>query len=173
MTSMPARPHLPVHGHRIARRPGRLCILVCAAVLSWMGGTACSEDGTNPTTEELAKAEMRWKSTGFTFYAITQTHGCFCVLGGVPVQLIVRGDSVVSAYNTRDSIELPAEQRQYYLSVPRLFAQIHDAQARHAATLDMRFDATYGYPTHVYIDYSTQIADDEISYDNSAFQPLR
>lgn len=148
-------------------------LAACAALCAALTLGACDDGGPTYPGGDLVAAEARWNIHGFTFYALTQTANCFCVYGGAPMRLLVRGDSVLSAFNTRDSVDLPAEQRGWYLTVPQLFALVRDARARHAAKLEVRYDPTYGYPTRISIDYIAEAADDEIERISTDLQPLR
>jgi len=54
-------------------------------------------------------------------------------------------------------------------TVDGLFDVIASANARNAAVLDASYDASLGYPTSISIDYTRNVADDEITYSVSAF----
>lgn len=59
---------------------------------------------------------------------------------------------------------LSAERQASVPSMSDLFQQVRDAYKNNAAQVNVSYDATYGYPSSIYIDRSTSIADEEVGY---------
>jgi hypothetical protein len=60
----------------------------------------------------------------------------------------------------------PASRHAYasqYPDIPGLFAVVEEA-ATEADELDTEFDATYGFPTSISIDWIENAVDDEVAY---------
>lgn len=111
------------------------------------------------TIRELVAARARWAANGPTDYTMVVTPQCFCVLGGQQVRVVVVGGAVIrrelvstGAFINGDAPGAPVDQ---------LFDVIEDAVHRRAHRIDATYDPTRGYPTHVFIDYSAQAADEE------------
>ncbi len=137
-------------------------VLVTVALL---GGCSLLSGSREPAA--LSEARARWATAGADDYAMTFQRSCFCPeeYRG-PFDVEVRDRAVVSV-TLRDE-PLPTDRA---LSVDGLFALISDAYEREAATVRVTYDAALGYPTHVAIDYDTQIADEEDGYTVSQLRP--
>jgi hypothetical protein len=149
----------------VARRSTRRACHVAgwAAVLL---ATACG-DAFGPTGG-LVEARQRWRRTRPDSYRYQLVVGCFCGLPPQPVTIEVRGDSVLSAVDARGApVRVPSASP--YGTIDDLFDAIERAIAASAVRVDVRYEATRGYPTSIEIDGSTRIADDEIGYTVSGF----
>ena len=131
--------------------------LVLVAVLV---GSGCSvlDDPREPAA--LVEARARWAAAGPASYSMTLTRSCYCPreFSG-PFGVTVRDGAVASV--TLDGEAVPLERA---LTIEALFDLVAEAYARDAARVDVIYDLGLGYPTHVSIDYSVQIADEEIAY---------
>jgi hypothetical protein len=115
----------------------------------------------------LHAARARWESTGVDSYQITVRRLCFC--GFVePVRVTVEDGVVVSRTGVGTGDPVPAIYAEYFPDVPGLFAIVEEA-AQDADDLDTEFDATYGFPAVISIDWAYNWADDEIVYRTEAF----
>lgn len=131
--------------------------------LSGLLALAGCEAPTAPTDrEQLDQARALWASQGGPSYSFEVSRACECLLAGRRVLVTVEG-GIVSAATYLDSKE-PVETAflSYFRTVPDLFDLIEDALDRKAASLEVSYDASYGYPTQIDIDYSATIADDEL-----------
>ncbi len=141
---------------------GALTAASCAAP------TAPGEHG------ELVEAKARWRAQGSNSYSFELNRGCFCVLGGRRLTVTVRDGGVVGA-DYLDSGGGPVDTAllTYVPTVPDLFDLIQDALDRKVAWFSADYDPTYGYPTRIEIDYSANVADDEIAITARDLQILR
>jgi hypothetical protein len=67
---------------------------------------------------------------------------------------------------------LPIDPRftPLFPAVEGLFAVVDSAVARNAAKIDAQYDALYGFPVRIAIDYVSNAIDDEITYVMSDFR---
>ena len=142
-------------------------------LLSLAALAACS-DSTDPTdpASALADARARWAGAGVANYQYTITRGCECSPESVgPVIIEVRNHQV----QTRRYLSGTAVDPQFaelFTAVPGLFDLIDEALQAPAAGLAVRYNAEFGYPETIQIDWVAGFADDEVSYHVSDFTIL-
>jgi hypothetical protein len=123
--------------------------------------TACG-DGFLASTRfvtSLRAARARWERSGIESYELTVRRLCFC---GFVEPVRVKG-VLVSRTNVSTGEPVPAMYASYFPDVPGLFAIVEQA-ANDADDLDTEFDATYGYPVEISIDWIENAVDDEVVY---------
>ena len=124
--------------------------------------TACG-DGFLASTRlvtSLRAARARWESSGIDSYELTVRRLCFC--GFVePVRIKVVDGVIVSRTIVPTGEPVPEMYASAYPDVPGLFAIVEEA-ANEADELNTEFDATYGYPTDISIDWIENAVDDEM-----------
>ena len=148
-------------GSEIARRR------LSAADVAYVNGV-----GGGDLATRLAENRSRWESLGIDDYRFRLQRSVFGpVEGNRPVDIEVRNGQVVSA-TWPDGTPLPEQYGYNRLTIPQVFDLIDDAIQRHADRIDVDWDPRTGIPRQLYIDYSTQIADEEIGLSISRFQPL-
>lgn len=167
--------YLPVRGRRRGRKTapggGVVSVLLLAVALAF---GACDDEGASPhPPDALAQARAQWEAMGFDSYEITQRRNCYCLLGGQDVRLLVFRDSLVGGMNLADSSALTPQQLQWYHTVDGLFDYIAGFDPATVAHYELRFDSTFSYPAHFWVDQSLQIADEEIGFDCFDLHPLR
>lgn len=132
------------------------------------GPIGASEDG----PQALAASRARWEAQRPGDYRFTYTRSCFCPpqYRG-PFDVTVRSGAVADvAYKGEgEPIERPFTE---YQTVDDLFALLAEAYARDAARVDATYDPTTGQPTEVYIDYSEQMADEEVGFTVEPVRPV-
>jgi hypothetical protein len=119
-------------------------------------------------------AQSRWQSAHLTHYRYDLHVGCFCAfVDRMPLSIEVENGTVKSMlYN--DGTPVPQDQQEIfarYAPIDTMFAFTADALHR-ADETKVEYDAKYGFPATLYIDYIRQAADDELSLSASNFQPL-
>jgi Family of unknown function (DUF6174) len=136
--------------------------------------TGCSIlgiDDNGSERERLADARRLWASHHIDSYDVVLQRLCFC--GSIlPAKLVVRDGTRISATVIETGEPVDDNVIEYYFTVTEMFDFIEDAIDRKAHTIDVEYDATYGFPRHVSIDYSLNIADEEMGYETSGLQPL-
>ena len=132
--------------------------------------TACGGDGFLASTRfafDLRAARARWENSGIDSYEVTVRRICFCVLTD-PVRIVVEDGVVVSRTVMTTGQPLPMGQAEYYPDVTGLFAIVEEA-IEEADDVDIAFDATYGFPTLISIDWAADYVDDEMVYRTEGF----
>lgn len=110
---------------------------------------------------ELDAARQRWDDAGLEGYQMTLARLCFCPSPDYtgPFEVRVAQSKVASVMLNGTGV--PADRG---VSVEALFELIEDAYKRGAESVSVSFDPALGYPTSIGIDYSMQMADEEIGY---------
>lgn len=126
---------------------------------------------TNPVTADnadLAAARDKWRAATPQAYTMTLRRSCFCMVPDDtgPFAVTVAGGDLASVRLAGAEVD---DDRG--MTVEALFELIEEAYAEGAESVKAEYDPTLGYPTNVYIDYSTQLADEEIGYMVSDFVP--
>ena len=126
--------------------------------------TACGDGFLSSTrfVASLRAARARWESRGIDSYELTVRRLCFCAFVE-PVRVKVLDGVIVSRTIASTGEPVPAVYTSYYPDVPGLFAIVEEA-ATDAHEFDAEFDANYGYPTEISIDWIMNVADDEEAY---------
>jgi hypothetical protein len=147
-------------------------LLRAALPLLMLAVTSCSGDvsTTSPVPIDLAAARRRWVQFAPAAYQITVGRSCFCgpdVTRAVVV--MVRNGQVESRRYEDTGADVPAQIAPAYPTVDGLFDVIAEAIGQHAATVDVLYDASRGFPVSIEIDGSLMIADDEMFYGTRNF----
>ncbi|MDZ8226156.1 MULTISPECIES: DUF6174 domain-containing protein [unclassified Nostoc] len=102
-----------------------------------------------------------WNKQNISNYSYELSNSCFCIEDARgPVVIKVR-NGVTSSITSLATGKDVKEYFQSYNTIPKLFDVIQDAIKRKAFSLNVRYDARFGYPTQIDIDYNNQIADEE------------
>lgn len=127
-----------------------------------LAGAACEAPTAPGERDSLASARARWSATSSPSYSYKVNRACECVLGGRLIAVTVNNGSVVSAAYVDSRSAVEQALLTYVLTVPDLFDLIQDALDRRAVYLAVTYDPTFGYPTHIEVDYSANTVDDEV-----------
>jgi len=114
-----------------------------------------------------------WDSQGLDDYSYVLRRGCFCPEEYTsPVQITVIGDAVSSAVYAEDSALAgePVVDDYETMTIDDLFDFTASAITE-ADKIEIEYDATYGYPSSIQIDYQLMAADDELSVSASDLLP--
>ncbi|MCC5608053.1 DUF6174 domain-containing protein [Nostoc sp. CHAB 5834] len=102
-----------------------------------------------------------WNQQNISNYDYTLGNSCFCIGDARgPVVIKVRNGQTSSITSVATGKDVK-EYFQNYNTIPKLFDVIQDAINRKAFSLNVRYNARFGYPTQIDIDYNSQIADEE------------
>lgn len=151
-------------------------LLVLAACSGPAATPPVDEPGGRPPTSGPAAdpprafvvAAERWGEAGPGAYRMTLQRSCFCPPDWRgPFEVTVRDGSVVSA-----TYEGEAVDAERVVTVEALLALLEDAYRRGAERVDAFYDPEFGYPTQFYVDYDARMADEEVGYEVTAFEPL-
>lgn len=138
---------------------------------------AINGKGTSDAQTQLDANRKKWASQDIDDYSFTLQRSCFCRGDAIrPINIEVR-DGEVSSARYADTGELIPDDSQYNkqsvynLNADGLFNLVEQGIKSGAEKVDVSYDKTYGLPTSIYIDQSTQIADEEMGYTISNFRP--
>jgi hypothetical protein len=107
-----------------------------------------------------------WKHAAISRYDYGYNKYCECHPVDPPETVVTVADNtVIGVRHIRTDTErvVPAEERnfEFYWTMDELFELIETAQAR-GAVVRAEYDPELGYPTSVFIDYSSTLIGDEI-----------
>ena len=126
-----------------------------------------------PGVEALTAAEARWKAKSLTSYSFTYEPGCFCPRTKLIMTVV---DSAVTSVKVA-----PGQSADPYIAnymptlaeaatMETLFAQLRKAYGdKPAAVVEASYDPEFGFPTSVFVDWDTMMADEETRYAVSGF----
>ncbi|MCB2206361.1 hypothetical protein KQI65_16575 [bacterium] len=145
-------------------------LAICCIVLLF---TACDDDTSVTPRDwtELTQQRTAWENLNIHDYEITQSRLCFCFHGGAPVRLVVRADTLVSGMLLEDSTMLTREELQWYKTVDQLFDFAQDIDPNDVAQFDLEYDSLQHYPSRIWVDYSVNVADEEMGYNSGDLTP--
>ncbi|MDZ4674140.1 MAG: DUF6174 domain-containing protein [Gemmatimonadota bacterium] len=138
-----------------------------------LGG--CGSPFSPGDTNEWAAARSLWAKRPFPDYLFEIRISCFCATEvNQWTRVVVTGGRVVQAQAPGATEPYPTEMLSYWPTVDEVFARV--LSARHSqgvSRIDVRYDATLGYPTDVDISYDSSIQDAGASYTLRNVQFLR
>lgn len=140
-----------------------------ALLLLALALSGCSfGDAEPPLALEAARA--RWADAGVDAYRFTFARGCECAQEWTgPFTVEVRDGAIVAA--TRRGVPLdPADDA--LLTLDGVFAFAVGALAADPYRFEATYDARYGFPERISVDYAERAVDDEIDLFVTDFEPL-
>lgn len=116
---------------------------------------------------ELKEQRELWESMGVTDYTYELTYHCFCVTTTtVPVLVTVVDGEVVSAVYAESFGDIsegdPVPDDYEARTIDELFDLAREA-LREADAVEITYDATWGFPSVIDIDYIQDAIDDELT----------
>jgi hypothetical protein len=145
-----------------------LAVVLAAALSGCVGPLAPSD-----VERSLDDARDRWRSQGIASYQFQVSRLCFCAPDARrPLTVVVQRGQVVSMTDAETGAPVTGDPFMP-VTVDGLFAAIDDAIKRDADQIDVRYDPQLGYPLEIAIDYSQQMADEEVTYFASGLVPIR
>lgn len=107
---------------------------------------------------------QRWQAYDLHNYVIEQQLNCFCLSAGKNFQVWVNNDKISKIIDDATKVPIDSALWPVYKTIDELFAICQSAAADSAFNFQVEYNARFGYPEHISIDYSEQTADDEITY---------
>ena len=134
--------------------------------------SACTTSPDDPG-DDLGANRRHWQSQGIRDYDVRFAVSCFCVPDYTqPVILHVRNGALVSVTTVSDGTAVPSSKWEgRYYTVDQMFALIAESRAKGAEEVRVEYHAELRYPTTVFIDQSTRLADEERYFEMSELQP--
>lgn len=142
-----------------------------------VAATACTQQETiveeTPEQIELQGARTRFDTTMPSSYTFHWRRSCECTQEAAAEMLVTVSNGVITnAIYVATELPVPANIRDTLSTIDGVFDTIQDAIDQNAHTITVHYDADRGFPTSVAIDYSVQIADEELSLTISDVQPI-
>lgn len=155
----------------------KLLLFVLAIVLS-----ACTTiANAGEPKSEVEQARDKWQAASISHYRFELFISCFCVFNeDMPLLIEVKDGAIVSMeFKSGKEIDPQLlELFQRYDTIDKLFDGIEsgfdfegDDQGP-ADKVTVEYDATYGFPTRIDIDFIEQAIDDELYLSVSGFEAL-
>jgi hypothetical protein len=129
---------------------------------------ACHENRHNDTQRELNNSIAKWQQQQITNYLFTSEISCFCIPSDSVVNVVESGQ-IVSGYYTGSGQPLSADELVSQRTIQGYFDFIQQAIDEDAYSIEVTYDANYGFPRVITIDYDQNMADEEIGYRVSGF----
>jgi len=130
--------------------------------------TACREDTPAAVKHTLGSAKAAWAARQKSAYTIDQLWSCECLqTQHGDVRITVRENRITRVIRLADGQPVPENQWQLFDTADELFARAEEFQTKTPFQSEVQYDPKHGYPTVVTVDYSAQIADDELSVHTS------
>lgn len=136
---------------------------------------ACTGSGsTTPEETELeAKRTTFHQNMADNNYSFHWRQSCECTQETAAEMLItVTNGAISDAIYVETEQQVPTSVRSRLLTIDGVFDKIQDAIDEDAHMITVVYDTELGYPKSVAVDYSEQIADEELSLIISDVQPL-
>lgn len=122
---------------------------------------------TDKLLERLLSERAKWRLSGIRDYrySLSQSFGQISWSGVIEV-----ADDEVASYETTD-LQPPVVGVPEVPTIEELFSRIARAIAADAATINVTWDPTYGFPTTCFIDLYLELTDEERRWSIDSFVP--
>ncbi|NJD20903.1 MAG: hypothetical protein FIA95_16665 [Gemmatimonadetes bacterium] len=115
--------------------------------------------------EDIALHRSIWESKRPTAYAYDLQRTCNCPEEAQgPVRVRVHGSQVVQRTYTATGAPLASGLEAAFPSVEGLFDLLEDAVKRDAWSVTINWNAEFGFPSDLYVDYDGSAINDEVGY---------
>ena len=121
-------------------------------------------DSIGPEMDRLGVQRALWEAQGLEDYTYDVQRVCFCSPFRQGVRVTVVDGAVTGATDLASGEVLEPNEVQWYLTIDALFDLVQAAYDRNAHEVQLEFDASRGYPTRIFIDYSEMVMDEELGF---------
>ena len=123
--------------------------------------------------------QQTMRVSGYTY--TLQYSGFIAPAGATPINITVANGKVVSAITedlnaTGNTDAIPTAMinaTDRALTVDQLFSKIQDAINAKSAKINVKYNSKWGFPTSIFVDTDTRIADEEIALKATEFSPTK
>ena len=137
----------------------KIIILIGFLLIFWVG---CKKEQSSEPVQQTPYE--KWQSHNFHNYTIDQNRSCYCLHGGVLMQITVRCDSIAQVKRVSDASVLTFS---YYLTIDSLFGIIRNSKTD---SLVIRYNDQYGYPEYLDVNPQLHPLDGGVLYETSNLQ---
>lgn len=135
---------------------------------------SCTVAG-NALGSEIEQNQEKWQDANISHYRYHLSITCFCVFSqDMPLIVEVQDGKVVSMEFQNGNPIDPGSRELFekYATIDRLFTELEADLNGAADEVTAKYDATYGFPTEVTIDFVKDATDDELYLNLSNFEKL-
>ena len=146
--------------------PRHVAAAACSAFLVLLC-SACQDLGPSQDylLEDIATHRVIWESRRPSAYVYELERFCNCTEEARgPVRVRVRGMAVVERRYTASGAAVASSLEGVFPSVEGLFDLLEEAAKRDPWYINMNWDPDLGYPRDLYVDFESNVIDDEVSY---------
>ncbi|MEZ4585185.1 MAG: DUF6174 domain-containing protein [Gemmatimonadales bacterium] len=137
-----------------------------------LAGLGCGST-ISPSEDQLRAAEQRWADTGPASYSMVITRSSLVGTSFAAKVTVANGlvtDRTFLDPDGNPTVPVPASQVADYPDVPGLFTLVRRAFDE-AQSANVSFDATYGFPNSIVINYDRVTIEDDITIAVTQFAP--
>lgn len=142
-----------------------LALAACTAAGNAMGSQS-----------EIEQNKDKWQEANIPHYRYHLSITCFCIFSqDMPLIIEVQDGEVISMeYQSGNEIDATSlELFEKYATIDRLFTELEaDLNGAADEVMIAKYDATYGFPAEVTIDFVKEATDDELYLNLSNFEEL-
>jgi hypothetical protein len=123
----------------------------------------CTREKYEAEKSQLSDARARWvkaNTPAIAGYVFNSRLSCECIFTS-PVRITVAYDSIVSINDIQSLTPLPDSEFKYFRTINDWFDWIGSSLDRNPSTARVTYDTALGYPSDIYFDFVSVIADDE------------
>ena len=148
-----------------------LCLLSCVGIAIFLAVQLLRFE---PQRQAYKHNLSLWKSQAIRHYRFNLEVGCNCPWSRLmPLDIEVRDGEIVSMVASNDGDVTPyLESFRFHGTIDSLFNTVDSSISMFTYRLEVKYDATYGFPTSIIIDPSRMITDDAIGYYITNFEVL-
>lgn len=143
--------------------------------LAFAGAGACgipSGLGKNGM-DQLVEQRRKWEAMAPITYEYVVRNRCECYMSGSELRVVIH-DGLLDSVSFVTTGERVTDGGNLTLTgISGLFTQLAGAYSRRPHDVDVIYDETWGFPRHVYIDYSKYHWHDNHHWTVVSFTPLR
>jgi len=145
----------------------KIILIVIALILA-----ACSVGGS-----EFSQNQQKWTDANIQHYRFLLNISCFCAFRDqMPLTVEVQNGEIVGM-TAQDGSVIATSDANYeyfakYATIDLLFAELEKDLGGEAEAVTVKYDATYGFPSEINIDFIKNAADDELYLYASGFEKL-
>jgi hypothetical protein len=135
---------------------------------------ACTGSGSStPEETELQTQQAKFETNMSDSYQFDTRRSCECTSETTrEMRVTVTNGTISGAFYLDDETQVSAQVLEHVMTIEETFEEIQGAIDDDAHVIHVEYDTELGFPKSVSIDYSAQIADEELSLDIRNVQTL-
>jgi len=123
--------------------------------------------------DKLVQQRRKWEAIAPITYEYVVRNRCDCSMSGVELRVVIHGGLLDSVSFVTTGERVADGGNLTLTGITGLFTKLAEAYSRRPHDVDVVYDETWGFPRHVYIDYSKYYRHDDHWWTVVSFTPLR